>query len=353
MADNTQKKEGAGEDLSADVAESLSMLSPAERAAVILLLLGEEQASEIIKYMSPREVQSLGATMVSVSDLSQEAVNTVLDDFVDTIKKQTNIGLGARDYVSNVFIKALGDDKAASVLGRIMPGSTSKGLDVLQWMDARSIGEMVQEEHPQIIAIVLSVLEYDIAADVLNYLPENLRPEVVYRIAALETVHPNAMNKLEAVIQKQFSSSSSAKASSFGGIKAAAKIMNFTKTDLEGAILSGVSTIDEEMTNQIMDNMFTFENFDGLDNRSVQTLMRNVDSDLLMTALKGGAETVKEKFLSNMSQRARLLFLDDMEDKGPIRISDVEEAQKDILRIARRLSDAGEIVLAGRGDDFV
>ena len=353
MADNTQKKDSAAEELSSDVAESLSMLSPAERAAVILLLLGEDQAAEIIKYMSPREVQSLGATMVSVSDLSQEAVNTVLDDFVDTIKKQTNIGLGARDYVSNTFIKALGDDKAASVLGRIMPGSTSKGLDVLQWMDARSIGEMVQEEHPQIIAIVLSVLEYDIAADVLNYLPENLRPEVVYRIAALETVHPNAMNKLEAVIQKQFSSSSSAKASSFGGIKAAAKIMNFTKTDLEGAILNGVSIIDEEMTNQIMDNMFTFENFDGLDNRSVQTLMRNVDSDLLMTALKGGAETVKEKFLSNMSQRARLMFLDDMEDKGPIRISDVEEAQKDILRIARRLSDAGEIVLAGRGDDFV
>ena len=351
MADIPKTQEQLAE--SAEVEKTMELLSPSERAAVILLLLGEEQASEIITFMSPREVQNLGSTMVSVSDLSQEAVNVVLDDFVETIKKQTNIGLGARDYVTNVFTKALGDDKAASVLGRIMPGSSSKGLDILQWMDARSIGEMVIDEHPQIIAIILSVLDYDIAADVLNFIPADIRAEVVHRVAALETVHPNAMNKLEAVMQKQFSSSSTAKASSFGGIKHAAKIMNYTKTDMEGAILTGVSSIDDEMANQIQDNMFTFENFDGLDNRSVQTLMRNVDSDLLMTALKGGAETVKEKFLSNMSQRARLMFLDEMEDKGPIRISDVEEAQKDILRIARGLSDAGEIVLAGRGDDFV
>jgi flagellar motor switch protein FliG len=331
----------------------IDMLLPADRAAVILLLLGEEQAAEIISFMSPREVQSLGAHMVGVADISQEAVNTVLDDFVSTIKQQTNIGLGTADYVTNVFTKALGDDKAASVLARILPSSSSKGLDILQWMDARSIGEMVASEHPQIIAIILSVLEYDIAADVLNFIPSNVRADVVHRVAALETVHPEAMKKLETVMQEQFSSSSSAKASTFGGIKTAAKIMNFTKTDMEGQILGSINAEDEELANKIQDNMFTFENFDALDNRSVQTLMRSVDSDLLMTAVKGATETVKERFLSNMSQRARLMFLDDMEDKGPIRITDVEEAQKDILRIARRLSDAGDIVLAGRGDDFV
>ena len=349
MAEDTQvaeEQEGAGQ-------EAVDVLLPSERAAVILLLLGEEQAAEIISFMSPREVQALGAHMVAVADLSQESVNVVLDDFVSTIKQQTNIGLGTSDYVTNVFTKALGDDKAASVLARIMPSSASKGLDILQWMDARSIGEMVEEEHPQIIAIILSVLEYDIAADVLNFIPDEVRAEVVHRVAALETVHPNAMEKLEAVMQEQFSSSSSAKASSFGGIKTAAKIMNFTKTDMEGVILGGINDIDEELANKIQDNMFTFENFDGLDNRSVQTLMRSIDNDLLMTAVKGATEAVKEKFLSNMSQRARLMFLDDMEDKGPIRITDVEEAQKDILRIARRLSDAGDIVLAGRGDDFV
>lgn len=333
--------------------ELVETLLPAERAAVILLLLGEDQAAEIISYMSPREVQSLGVHMVGVADLSQEAVNIVLDDFVSTIKQQTNIGLGTADYVTNVFTKALGADKSASVLARIMPSSSSKGLDILQWMDARSIGEMVAGEHPQIIAIILSVLEYDIAADVLNFIDQDLRAEVVHRVAALETVHPNAMKKLESVMQEQFSSSASVKASSFGGIKTAAKIMNFTKTDMEGVILGGISKRDEELALKIQDNMFTFENFNGLDNRSVQTLMRSIDQDMLMTAVKGATELVKEKFLSNMSQRARLMFLDDMEDKGPVRITDVEEAQKDILRIARKLSDAGELVLAGRGDDFV
>jgi len=350
MADNEQ---GAGANQEEGTQDAVDTLLPAERAAVILLLLGEEQAAEVITYMSPREVQSLGAHMVAVADLSQEGVNIVLDDFVSTIKQQTNIGLGNKDYVTNVFTKALGDDKAASVLGRIMPGSSSKGLDILQWMDARSIGEMVEDEHPQIIAIILSVLEYDIAADVLNFIPEEVRAEVVHRVAALETVHPHAMEKLEAVMQEQFSSNSSVSASTLGGIKTAAKIMNFTKTDMEGAILGGITDIDGELANKIQDNMFTFENFDGLDNRSVQTLMRSIDNDLLMTAVKGATETVKEKFLSNMSQRARLMFLDDMEDKGPIRITDVEEAQKSILRIARGLSDAGDIVLAGRGDDFV
>jgi flagellar motor switch protein FliG len=331
----------------------LETLLPVERAAVILLLLGEEQAAEIITFMSPREVQALGVHMVGVADLSQEAVNVVLDDFVATIKQQTSIGLGTAEYVTSVFTKALGDDKAASVLARIMPSSSSKGLDILQWMDARSIGEMVTDEHPQIIAIILSVLEYDIAADVLNFIDPAVRAEVVHRVAALETVHPNAMQKLEAVMQEQFSSSASVKASSFGGIKTAAKIMNFTKADMEGTILGGITERDEELALKIQDNMFTFENLDGLDNRSVQTLMRSIDGDLLMTAIKGATELVKEKFLNNMSQRAKLMFLDDMEDKGPVRITEVEEAQKDILRIARRLSDAGDIVLAGRGDDFV
>jgi flagellar motor switch protein FliG len=331
----------------------LETLLPVERAAVILLLLGEEQAAEIITFMSPREVQALGVHMVGVADLSQEAVNVVLDDFVSTIKQQTSIGLGTAEYVTSVFTKALGVDKAASVLARIMPSSSSKGLDILQWMDARSIGEMVTDEHPQIIAIILSVLEYDIAADVLNFIDPAVRAEVVHRVAALETVHPNAMKKLEAVMQEQFSSSASVKASSFGGIKTAAKIMNFTKADMEGIILGGITERDEELALKIQDNMFTFENLDGLDNRSVQTLMRSIDGDLLMIAIKGATELVKEKFLNNMSQRAKLMFLDDMEDKGPVRITEVEEAQKDILRIARRLSDAGDIVLAGRGDDFV
>lgn len=340
-------------DISDIVRQELEVMTTTERAAVIMLLLGEQQAADIIKYLSPREVQSLGACMVSVADLSQEAVNIVLDDFVSTIKKQTNLGLGTVDYVENVFKRALGPDKAATVLGRIMPGSSNRGMEILRWMDARSIGEMIVNEHPQVIAIILSVLEYDVAADVLNFLTPEIRPEVIQRVALLDTVQPSAMEELETIMKQQFSSNSSAKSSNFGGIKTAAKIMNFTKVELEGKILEGVAQIDGELSMKIQDNMFTFDNLSGLDNRSIQTLMRNIDMDMLMVALKASDEAVKDKFLGNMSQRAKVMFLDEMEAKGPVRITDVEVAQKTIMRVARKLSDKGDIMLAGRGDDFV
>jgi flagellar motor switch protein FliG len=270
-----------------------------------------------------------------------------------TIRGQTSLGLGTMEYVSTVFNKALGEEKAATVLGRIMPGGvSSKGLEMLQWMDARSIGEMVGGEHPQVIAIVMSVLEYDVAADVLNYLPDRIRPEIVKRVANLETIHPNAMAQLEKIMKEQFHSTS-AKASSFGGVKTAAKIMNYTKTEMESSIFVGLEDDDSELALAIQDNMFTFENLSALDNKSIQTLMRSLDQDALMTAVKGADEAVKDKFLDNMSQRAKVMFMDEMEAKGPVRITDVEEAQKQILRLARQMSDAGEIVLAGRGDDFV
>jgi len=331
----------------------LDGLTGTQRAAVLMLLLGEQQAAEIIRYLNPKEVQALGGAMVSVADLSQEAVNVVLDEFVTTLKKQTSLGLGTGDYVEKVLKRALGEDKAASVLSRIMPGQGSKGLEILKWMDARSIADMIRGEHPQVTAIILSVLEYDVAADVLNFLPSESRPEILQRVASLETVQPSAMEELEAIMKKQFASNSSAKSSSFGGIKAAAKIMNFVKVDLESAIMGGLNKIDPELMLKIQDNMFTFDNLVSVDNKGIQVLMRSVDPDLLMTALKGAPEFVKEKFFDNMSGRARVMFVDEMEGKGPLRITDVEDAQKKIIRIARKLSDSGELVLAGRGDDFV
>ncbi len=333
--------------------EEVDKLSNTERAAVLLLLLGEEQAADIIKYLDPKEVQALGAAMVAVVDLSQDAVNLVLDDFIATIRRQTTLGLGSIDYVENVLRKALGEDKAASVLGRIMPGSASRGLEILRWMDARSIAEMIRLEHPQVIAIILSVLEYEVAADVLNFLPGESRPEIMQRIGALETVQPAAMKELEQIMKTQFSNNSSAKSSSFGGVKTAAKIMNFVKVDIESKLMSGLVEMDPDIAQRIQDNMFTFDNLINVDNRSIQTLMRNIEPDLLMTALKGADEAVKQKFFDNMSARARVMFIDDMEAKGPLRISDVEEAQKSAMRIARKLADSGELVLAGRGDDFV
>jgi len=333
--------------------EEIEGLTSTDRAAVLLLLLGEQEAANIIKYMDPKEVQRIGAAMVSAADMSQEAVNFVLDEFVSTLKNQTSLGLGTSDYVEDVLRRALGEDKAASVMGRILPGQASKGLDILKWMDARAIADMVRNEHPQVIAIILSVLEFEVAADVLQFLPQAVRPEIMQRVAALETVQPAAMLELESIMKKQFSNNSSARSSSVGGVKQAAKIMNFVKVDMESQIMEGLSNLDEDIMLQIQDNMFTFENLVDVDNRAIQTIMRNVDQDLLMTALKGASEFVKEKFFDNMSSRARVMFIDDMEAKGPLRIGDVEEAQKNIMRTARKLSDAGELVLAGRGDDFV
>ena len=333
--------------------EELAELNGTQRAAVLVLLLGEQQASDIIRYMNPKEVQALGGAMVALSDLSQEVVNAVLDDFVATLKKQTSLGLGTNEYVEKVLKRALGPDKAASVLSRIMPGQGSKGLDILKWMDARSIAEMIRGEHPQVTAIILSVLEYDVAADVLAFLDPPTRAEIMQRVASLETVQPSAMEELESIMKSQFANNSSAQSSSFGGVKAAAKIMNFAKVDLESSVMAGLTSLDAELTQKIQDNMFTFENLSGVDNRGIQTLMRAVEPDMLMTALKGAADFVQEKFFGNMSTRARAMFMDEMEAKGPLRIADVEEAQKNIMRLAKKMSDAGELMLVGRGDGFV
>ena len=354
MADedsNDMTSAPVGADWSPELRAEMAAMTSTQRAAVLMLLLGEEQAADIIKYLNPKEVQALGGAMVAAADLSQDAVNAVLDEFVDMLKKQTSLSLGNSDYVEKVMRRALGDDKAASVLNRIMPGQGTKGLDILSWMDARSIADMIRGEHPQVVAIILSLLEHEVAADVLIYLPSDTRAEVIQRVASLDTVQPSAMAELEAIMKMQFSKNSSAKSSSFGGIKAAAKIMNMTKTELENAIMANLGEIDPDLMQKIQDNMFTFENLVTVDNKGIQVLMRNVEPDMLMVALKGASDGVKDRFLDNMSERARGMFKDDMEAKGPVRMADVEESQKKIMRIARKLSDSGELMLGGA--DFV
>ena len=351
MAEKEIQLSAADAEAAEKLRNEMANISGAQRAAVLMLLLGEQQASEIIKFLNPGEVQALGGAMVAVSDVSQEAVNEILDDFVATIKKQSSLGLGTTDYVEKVFKRALGDDKAASVLGRIMPGQSTKGLEILQWMDARAIADMIKTEHPQVTAIILSVLDHQVAADVLNFLPDETRPEIIQRVASLETVQPSAMQELEAIMKLQFSNNTSSKSSSFGGIKAAAQIMNSTKTALEASIMKGLESIDADLMMRIQDNMFTFENLSAVDNKGIQVLMRAVDNNQLMIAMKGASEEVKARFFDNMSERARGMFKDEMDAKGLMRLSDVEEAQKQIMRSARKLSDSGELVLGG--GDFV
>ncbi len=351
MAEKEIQLSAAEAEAAEKLRNEMANISGAQRAAVLMLLLGEQQASEIIKFLNPGEVQALGGAMVAVSDVSQEAVNEILDEFVATIKKQSSLGLGTTDYVEKVFKRALGDDKAASVLGRILPGQSTKGLEILQWMDARAIADMIKTEHPQVTAIILSVLDHQVAADVLNFLPDESRPEIIQRVASLETVQPSAMQELESIMKLQFSTNTSSKSSSFGGIKAAAQIMNSTKTALEASIMKGLESIDADLMMRIQDNMFTFENLSAVDNKGIQVLMRAVDNNQLMIAMKGASEEVKARFFDNMSERARGMFKDEMDAKGLMRLSDVEEAQKQIMRSARKLSDSGELVLGG--GDFV
>ena len=333
-----------------DDAEQIE-LTGTQKSAILMMLLGEDEAAEVLKNLSPREVQHLGTAMYSVQTADQETVNSVLDEFLEIIKKQTSIGMGAGNYIRNVLNKALGDDKAQSVLSRITPASSERPIEILDWMDARSIAELVQDEHPQIVALIISYLDYGLASDVLGLLDINLQSEVITRIATLEMVDPEALKELEKVMQRKFKANTSLRSSQVGGVKAAAKIMNFTKEAMEKRILTEVKKVDKDLMQAIQDNMFTFENLGMSDDRSLQTLLRSTESEDLILSLKGADEVLREKLFGCMSTRAAANIQDEMEALGPIRLTEVQNAQKRIIAVARKMSDEGTIVLAGRGGD--
>ena len=341
-------------DLSPELSQEIAGLTGTDRAAILALLMAEKQAADVVALLRPKEVSALGRAMVNVEDTSPDAVNFVLDQFLAELKEQTSLGFGGTDYVESVFEQALGEEKAATVLAKVIPGGASKRLDILSWMSPRAINDMIESEHPQIISIILAVLEENTAADVLTFLPEAIRAEVVQRIAVLDTVQPTAMRELENVIEQQFGSLTSASSSTIGGVKKAADIMGKAKLDLENQVMGQIEEQDEALAMNIRDNMFLFDNLADLDNRAVQTLMREVENEQLMIALKSTSDEVTDKFMGNMSQRAGAMFLDEMEQLPPQRVTDVEDAQKEIIRIARKMQDKGELVLASSdGGDFV
>ena len=326
-------------------------LTGTQKSAILMMLLGEDEAAEILKNLSPREVQHLGGAMYSVQGVDQDTVNAVLYEFLNVIKQQTSLGLGAGNYIRNVLTKALGGDKAQSVLSRITPASSERPIEILDWMDARSIAELIIDEHPQIVALIVSYLDYGLAADVLGLLPHDLQPEVVRRIATLETVQPDAVRELERVMQQKFQANTTLRASQIGGVKAAAKIMNFTKTAMEQRIMKDIKKESKDLMQSIQDSMFVFDNLVMSDDRSLQTLLRSIDTEILVIALKGADEVLREKLFGCMSTRAASNIKDEMEALGPMRLTDVQEAQKQIIAVARKMSDEGTIVLAGRGGD--
>ena len=337
-----------------DNKSTFEMLTGTQKSAILMMLLGEDEASEIIRNLSPKEVQHLGTAMYSVQGLDQETVNAVLDEFLAIIKAQTSLGMGAGNYIRNVMNKALGEDKAQSVLSRISPSQTSRPIEILDWMDARSIAELIVDEHPQIIALIISYLDYGLGADVLGLLPNNMQPEIIRRIATLQTVGPDALAELEKVMQTKFKANTSLRAAKVGGVEAAARIMNFTKQAMELRIMKDIARENKDLMQSIQENMFVFDNLILSDDRSLQTMLRADDTELLVLALKGADEPLREKLFGCMSKRAAANILDEMEALGPVRLTEVQAAQKDIINVARKMSDEGTIVLAGRGgDDFV
>jgi flagellar motor switch protein FliG len=329
-----------------------SQLNGLERAAILLMSLGEEQASQVLKHMGARDVQRIGSSMASLQSVTRDQAMEVLDTFVTTVEEKTSLGVGSDEYVRTVLNQALGD-KASSMIDRILLGRKSKGLETMKWMDPRSVAEMIRQEHPQIIAIVLAYLESEQAAEVLSLLPEQVRPDVMMRIATIEGIPPSAFDELDEVIEKQFSGSENVKSSSVGGIRSAADILNHVDGATEQQVLEMLNETDEVLSQKIQDQMFVFENLVELDDRSIQTVLREVETNRLAVALKGAEQEVRDKILKNMSRRASEMLSEDMDAMGPVKLSEVDAAQKEILTIVRRLSEEGQIEMGGKGEEYV
>ena len=329
-------------------------MSGPERAAIFMMSLGEQGAAEVMKHMGPRAVQEIGAAMAALNNVPSEKVHSVLGQFAETMRSQSAVGVDSVEYVRRVLIAALGEERANGLLNRILQGKGSKGLESLKWMDPRTVAEVIQHEHPQIIAIVLSTMESDHAAEILMHVPESSRSDVLMRIATLDTVSPNALDELNGVLEQQLSDSTNVQSTGVGGIKTAARILNLVDSDIEAAITAAITEQDAELAQEISEKMFVFENLNEVDDRGMQTLLREVSSDQLLLALRGAPEGLREKIFKNMSSRAAEMLKDDLEAAPPAKLSDVESAQKEILTVARRLSDAGEINLGGSGgEEFI
>ena len=324
-------------------------LTGLERASVLMLALGEGYAAEVLKHMGPKEVQEIGLAMTGLTNITGQMMESVMSDFVDTIGNQTSLGLGSDQYIRNMLTQALGREKAGGVIDRILLGRNSKGLEQLKWMDARSVAELIRLEHPQIIAIVMSFLEPDQAAKVLGEFPEQLRSDVVMRVATLDGIQPAALEELDAILDRQFAVGAPMKSSSVGGIRKAADILNCVEGPVESGIMEQILASDQELAQKLQDNMFVFENLNEVDDRGIQTLLREIASDQLLLALRGADDRLKEKIFKNMSKRAAEMLREDLAAAAPARLTDVEAAQKEILAVARRLSEAGEIALGGQG----
>ncbi len=329
-------------------------LSGVERTAILLMTVGEQHAAEVLKHMPPRDVQRIGAAMAGISRVRRDEVRSVLSEFCRVVDAETSMGLDSSEFVRSVLVRAMGREKATGLMQRILDGDGAQGVEALRWMDARAVGQALRHEHPQVVAIVLSYLDNDQAANVIGMLPEEVRHDVMIRLATLDNVPRSALMELNEIIEKEVVTRVSAAATSkVGGTRKAAEIMNSLGSEVEESIMTRIKELDESLATNIEEQMFVFENLLDADERGIQALLREVPSDRLLVALKGADESVRDKLFRNMSKRAAQALRDDLEIMRPMKLSEVEAAQKEILEVVKRLAEAGDMVLSRGGGDFV
>ncbi len=320
-------------------------------AAILLMSLGEEHAAEVFKYLSPKEVQKIGERMAKLQSIPRDKVDQVLTTFSEQALAQSSLVADTDDYVRSVLTKALGDEKAGYLLDRILQGKDISGIEGLKWMDAQTVAELIRNEHPQIIASILVHLERDHASTILQLLPERVRNDVVLRVATLDGIQPNALKELNDVLSKVLAGADKIKKTQLGGVRAAAEMLNFLGSTVEASVIENVKEHDPDLAQKILDEMFTFDNILDLEDRAIQLLLREVQTESLVVALKGTDKELQDKIFKNMSQRAAEMLREDLESKGPVRLSEVEAEQKEILKIVRRLADEGQIMIGGGGEE--
>ncbi len=324
-----------------------------ERAAILLLTLGEQTAASVLRHMDVEEVQKLGSAMAELTDVPRERVIGVLGDMLVAVQRKTSIGIGTSDYLRKVLMESLGERRASGLLGRIFKGRDSTGIDALKWMEPRTVAEVIKNEHPQIVATVLAHLPSQQAADVLGRFDAQVQADIALRVARLDEVPESALQELDALVERQTKEATSLRVARLGGVKAAAEMLNRLGAAAQSGVLETIRQADQALGEQIKDALFVFDNLLKLDDRGMQSILREVQADTLAVALKGADEAIREKIFKNMSKRAAEILRDDMATKGPVRLSEVEQAQKEILGVALRLAEEGQIVLASGGEEFV
>ncbi|MBE2258494.1 MAG: flagellar motor switch protein FliG [Candidatus Accumulibacter sp.] len=322
-----------------------------DKSAILLIALGEDYAAEVLKHLGPKEVQKLGHAMAALRSVPRTRVEEVLSEFHTTAEESAAVNVDTDAYVRSVLTKALGDDKASNLISRILQPGDTNGIEGLKWMDAPTVADLIKNEHPQIIATILVHLAHDHTSDILNQFTERLRNDVVLRIATLEGIQPDALKELNDVMLRLLSGSASVKQSAMGGVRTVAEILNFMGTANETSVVDSIREYDPDLAQKILDEMFVFENLLDLDDRAIQLLLREIQSESLILAMKGATESLRDKIFKNMSQRASEMLREDLDSRGPVRLSEVEAEQKEILKIVRRLADEGQIVLGGAGGE--